>query len=191
MDTDADGGIISIQIQSMRELRAAHELAGKTLRDRGRNRQAVFHFGMAWKCCHWLEKVDGGEGVNKCCTRNGDGNGSSSSSSDEAENEWRSVGDYAQICELSGFPEIGMLALLFYSAGGSLDLDSIAPVAELLDDTNGTTNDESGHNEGDGGTHQGCGCGMTGCGTSPCFVAFPSSSPIMNNILHALCSFAS
>lgn len=105
----SDGDRTSIH----RDLRAAHELAGKTLRDGGRNRQAVFHFGMAWRICHWLEKNHCSHDDDVSCTK------------DEAENEWRAVGDYAQICELAGFPDVGALSLLYYRAGGNLDTESI------------------------------------------------------------------
>jgi hypothetical protein len=65
-------------------------------RDSGRNDLSLFHFGMAWRVlCHGL--LAGGKDK-------------------EGEWKWRSAGD-AQICKLSGFLELGMLALLFYCTG--------------------------------------------------------------------------
>ena len=75
---------------SAAELRSAHELAGKALRDKGANAKATFHFGLAWKFAA------------------------------QGEDEWAAVGDYAQMCELAGYPEVGALALLFCHAGGCL-----------------------------------------------------------------------
>ena len=72
------------------ELRGAHELSAKALRDGGANAEATFHFGMAWKFAT------------------------------QGEDEWAAAGDYAQMCELAGYPEIGALALLFKHAGGCL-----------------------------------------------------------------------
>ncbi|KAL3756208.1 hypothetical protein ACHAWU_007159 [Discostella pseudostelligera] len=148
---------------SLRELRAAHELAGKTLRDCGQNRQAVFHFGMAWRASHWLEnqrRRNYGTTFANTKTINDDNN------TDE-DSEWKSVGDYAQMCEFSGFPEIGVLALLFYRAGGCIEFDSI----------------KIGIDESDKIQLHGCGCNMSDCGRSPCFVAFPYQSTDMDDIL--------
>jgi hypothetical protein len=129
---------------NLNKIKDAHELTGRTLRDCGRVRQSVFHFGMAWKLCHCLEKN---------------------------ENEWKAVGDYAQICEIAGFPEIGILALLYYKCRGRLD-GSFDPVI---------TKTEGNQQEKD----KGCGCGMKMCGTSPCFLAFPSESTLIDDIINA------
>eukprot|EP00578_Thalassiosira_sp_NH16_P004368 CAMPEP_0181134214 /NCGR_PEP_ID=MMETSP1071-20121207/31973_1 /TAXON_ID=35127 /ORGANISM="Thalassiosira sp., Strain NH16" /LENGTH=674 /DNA_ID=CAMNT_0023220727 /DNA_START=71 /DNA_END=2092 /DNA_ORIENTATION=- len=161
-DSDARPRSDDDDISLHRDLRAAHELAGKTLRDGGQNRQAVFHFGMAWRICHWLEKRNN----NSFCR---DTSSCTPGAKDEAENEWRSVGDYAQICELAGFPEIGALSLLFYRAGGNLDVESIA----LSSSTNGVS-------------QQDYGCDLAECGTSPCFIAFPTKSNVVDDILQAL-----
>jgi hypothetical protein len=156
-------------------LRAAHELAGKTLRDCGKNHQAVFHFGMAWRINHWSEKLR--RRNNSCATTR-------TFNDDDAheENEWKSVGDYAQMCEFSGFPEIGVLSLLFYREGGCIDFDSITPICLPSIDA---TNDEPNANQ-----CHGCGCNMVDCGKSPCFVAFPYKSTVMDNILLSLDEFS-
>jgi len=140
-------------VDSILQLINAHELAGRTLRDCGQIRQSVFHFGMAWKICHWLGKQH--QNNDKC-------------NKSENENEWRAVGDYAQIAEIAGFPEIGILALLYYRCRGSLD-PCIAADEECKQSSKGC----------------GCGCGMALCGASPCFIAFPSESKLIEKILDA------
>jgi hypothetical protein len=133
-------------VDSFLQLIDAHELAGRTLRDCGQIRQSVFHFGMAWKFCHWQCHIDN---IN------------------ETSNEWKAVGDYAQICEIGGFPEIGILALLYYRCRGSLDpCNAIVEESYQAEST-------------------GCGCGMAMCGKSPCFIAFPSESALLDEILDA------
>ena len=94
-DGESKDGDASIA-RSLRELRDAHELMGRALRDSGRNAHAVYHFGMAWRVSRHVLLLAG----------------------EDDEWKWRSVGDYAQMCELAGFPELGMLALLFHRAGG-------------------------------------------------------------------------
>lgn len=127
-------------VDNILQLINAHELAGRTLRDCGKIRQSVFHFGMAWKLAY----------------------------NNENGNEWRAVGDYAQICEMAGYPEVGILALLYYRCRGSL-----TPHA-------GKTHHDESH------LNTGCGCGMDLCGaSSPCFVAFPSESTLVDKILDA------
>jgi hypothetical protein len=82
-------------------------------------------------------------------------------------------GDYAQLCEFAGYPEIGALALLIYScnpkttekvsiriqqsANDSTDMDVAFPVAWL----DSAPTPSMGH----------CGCGMQECGASRCPVA--------------------
>ena len=152
--------IYSSSSQSLIELRDAHELCGKTLRDSGQNRQAVYHFGMAWQICHSLCAL-----CDMNCNTNE--NNVDCNIIDEHD-EWKTVGDYAQMCELAGFPEVGVLALLYYRAGGSLDHQ--APSIDSK--TQASTTD--------------CGCGMTDCGSSPCYIAFPYQSQVTNDILDAL-----
>ena len=150
--------------QPLRELRAAHELAGKTLRDGGQNKQATFHFGLAWIICQWLEKHQ----TNNNSLKNSSG---PEAVVGEAEHEWRAVGDYAQICELAGFPEVGVLALLFYRAGGTLDLGTIIQHSSSPLASEQTTDQQP---------------YWQACGSSPCFIAFPVQSTIINDVLGAL-----
>jgi len=162
-------------VNSLRELRAAHEHAGMTLRDRGSNRSAVFHFGMAWQSCHWIEKIKRVLGVN---CHDSVTHGDQKKSHQEC--EWRSVGDYAQMAEFAGFPEVGVLALLLYRAGGSLKLPvmTTAPSAEK-------GNNNCGGEENQTKTTYGCGCGIIGCGVSSCYLPFSSTSRHISRILEA------
>ena len=138
--------------EDLKDLMAAHRLAGKTLRDGGMNRQAVFHFGIAWKICRLLDgiyQID--EHKNSFCQ------------------EWEIVGDYAQMTEFAGFPEVGVIALLLYRAG---DFDTLPSTCEI-----NITGRES--------NAQDCGCGMAQCGHSPCYIAFPTSLCLLDDILNA------
>lgn len=112
------------------ELRSAHELAGKALRDKGANAEATRHFGLAWKFAR------------------------------EGEDEWAAVGDYAQMCELAGYPEIGALALLFCHSGGRL-----AGLADAESDLQADP-------------------------TIACYIAFPPMNTVINKILDSFESFS-
>ena len=101
-EPDVDGADDIIDNTVLTQIKDAHELAGRTLRDCGQIRQSVFHFGMAWKLCHHRINDDDG-------------------SNDVENDEWKAVSDYAQICEFAGFPEIGILALFYYRCRGRLD----------------------------------------------------------------------
>ncbi|KAL3782985.1 hypothetical protein HJC23_003141 [Cyclotella cryptica] len=181
------------QRSTLEELMDAHQLAGRTLRDRGSNRQAVFHFGVAWKICHrlnshFLPSPDD-------CDSNYDRSGMlSEEQRDDACDtgpariicpEWKAVGDYAQMAEFAGFPEVGVIALLYYRAGGSIQCcasdisDSFCwPIQQHRIDN------EIAHDQVEC-TDSGCGCGLAGCGRSPCYLAFSSSSALVDHILQA------
>jgi len=140
--------------KDLKELMAAHRLAGRTLRDGGLNRQAVFHFGIAWTICRMLDGINQiDEHKNSFCQ------------------EWEVVGDYAQMTEFAGFPEVGVIALLLYRAGG---FDTLYSTREI----------NIGDGDGDDNA-QGCGCGMSKCGRSPCYIAFPTSLDLVDHILNA------
>jgi hypothetical protein len=134
-----------------------HELAGRTLRDAGCCAHATFHYGMAWILSYSLKNE-----LDDCC------HGEEEDRLDVGDEVARAVGDYAQMVELAGYPEIAILSLLFYHCGGTLDLEY-----------------ENGH-----GLHRSqmnknvqekiislfplgmnCGCGFDECGASECFVA--------------------
>jgi len=166
-DDESKYGDASIA-RSLRELRDAHELMGRALRDSGRNAHAVYHFGMAWRVSRHGLLLAGEEDE-------GEGEG------EDEESKWRSVGDYAQMCELAGFPELGMLALLFHRAGG-------CPHDHCDDDYRCCDDDDA--DDADATMRRrhasGCGCGVAGCGESPCYVAFPARSPVVEDALEAL-----
>jgi hypothetical protein len=173
LDDGGDNGDGSIA-QSLRRLREAHELTGRALRDSGLNGQASFHFGMAWTISsHRL--LAGGE--ERCETNENEGG--------DEEWKWRSIGDYAQMCELSGFPELGILAILFHRAGGCPnDHDDDDYHRNCQDDdygTEGVVDDANRRRRA-----MGCGCGIVGCGESPCHVAFPTKSAVVDDVLMAL-----
>ena len=158
--------------QSLIELRDAHELCGKTLRDSGQNRQALYHFGIAWRLCHSLNCLPDKQTpkpTSPSMNCNTNENYVDCNITIDEHEVWRAVGDYAQMCELSGFPEVGVLALLYYRAGGSL-ADQAPP---SIDSTTHSLSTD-------------CGCGMTDCGSSPCYIAFPYESSVMNDVLDAL-----
>ncbi|KAL7512143.1 hypothetical protein ACHAXN_009313 [Cyclotella atomus] len=151
---------------AMQKLIEAHRLAGRTLRDGGSNSQSVFHFGMAWKLCYHLNRITSAL-INEMPNE-----GHEHSNLDVADNhkcqEWEAVGDYAQMAEFAGFPEVGVIALLFYRAGSfACHLDNF--MSQTIDTD---TNDDCG-----------CGCGLAECGRSPCYIAFPASSRHVDGIL--------
>ncbi len=163
-------------LNALREFRAAHELAGMTLRDGGSNRNAVFHFGMAWQSCHWIEKIKTVLGFKLHDSMN-----QRDQKNSHQESEWRSAGDYAQMAEFAGFPEVGVLALLLYRAGGTLKFPVITTASSGVNKRNNI----SGGEENQTKTAYGCGCGIIGCGVSPCYLAFSSTSLHISRILLA------
>ena len=104
-------------------------LLGRTLRDVGWIRHAVFHYSQ------------------------GD------------------VGDYAQMTELAGFPEIGVLALLHYRNRGSLHpMPQERQPHPVMDDPSWLQQRApQGH----------CGCGLDGCGQSLCAVPMIGLKPVL------------
>ena len=154
------------QIFALRKLLSAHRLAGKSLRDRGSNRQAVFHFGLAWKICHLLNRLLSSHGRE----------------SDIGDilpcQQWEAVGDYAQMAEFTGFPEVGVMALLFYRGG------SFGSCPDGIHWHEVGTRSALVRNSRD------CGCGDAECGLSPCFVAFPPNSSLIRSILDGFCEIS-
>ena len=118
-----------------------HELAGRTLRDCGRNREALFHYGQAWIYTHHHSNcVDD--------TKNSGEEKSNEAEDDHVGNifqlsaEEKAVGDYAQMAEFNGVPELGILVLLYYVNGGSLVQDE-ANADSLINDSSGRPTDRS------------------------------------------------
>ena len=145
----------------LQQLRSAHELCGRSLRDRGLCRQASYHYGLAWSC--------------------------DPTSSTGA-------GDYAQMADLAGYPEVGILSLLYFRVGGGEQLDRTMPIRVELEaalrrrrrhgpTARGSTTASSTSNV----DH--CGCHHPQCGSSPCHVVLPtgsSNSPLLAELLSDL-----
>ena len=131
-----------------------HELAARSLRDSGRNLQSLFHYGQAWVYTHLY-----------CKQKQHD---NSNDNDDELKNHYQSqntsplwmidieqkaVGDYAQMAEFCGVPELGILCLLYYFNSGTIseeyESDNKIEDSIIMDDE--TTS--SYH----------CGCGMCHC----------------------------
>ncbi len=96
------------------------------------------------------------------------------------------MGDYAQMCKLSSFLELGMLALLFYYAGGCpCDCCNNNYYYHFIKNDNNNNcaplrrkhASECGH---------GCGCGVEGYGKSPCYVAFLAMLCIVGSVFKTL-----
>jgi hypothetical protein len=111
-----------------------HVLLGRTLRDAGWIRHAVFHYS------HGVQQ----------------GN----------------VGDYAQMAELAGFPEIGVLALLHYRNRGIVKTfdDCKLDLSAAADDPLWLQQEApEGH----------CGCGLDECGQSLCEIPMIGLEPVL------------
>ena len=114
-----------------------HGLLGRTLRDVGWIRHAVFHYS---------------KGPN-------------------------TVGDYAQMAELAGFPEIGILALLRFRNRGEF-LVSSEPEVDFHAST--STLDPSWLQQE--APHGHCGCGLEKCGQSLCEVSTIHMDPVLREL---------
>ena len=138
-----------------------HELAGRTLRDAGLSPQATFHYGMAW-----IISMNHHQGIDHVKEIDYESGGASG----------KAVGDYAQMVDLAGFSEVGVLSLLYYSLGGTFTTFT------LEDQRNGQEGaahyglkDDHAHEnifrvENQHRYTTNCGCGMKQCGASPCFI---------------------
>ena len=146
--------------QSMNTKYKGHELAGRDLRDAGLSPQAIYHFAMAWIISCSLDEEDECECILK----------------DKA------VGDYAQMAELAGFPEVAVISLLFHMNGGVFKME-----VEQKEEYHQMGN--KGNIFAEDGTDRfnlNCGCGLSECGASDCFI--PSqihSSSLYQDILDA------
>eukprot|EP00978_Attheya_sp_CCMP212_P020259 scaffold57759_cov50-Attheya_sp.AAC.2 len=88
---------------------------------------------------------------------------------------WARAGDYAQMADLAGFPELGALALLYYRTGGAL----LLPLDVIISTSN------SNH-----ATKQDCGCGFALCSRAvPCFFPIAPDALHLNTILCSLVEF--
>jgi len=147
-----------------------HELAGKTLRDAGLSPQATFHYGMAW--------------LMTCCD---DGNDTYLGGEDHGDVGGRdkAVGDYAQMVELAGFPEVAVLSLLYSRLGGRSFIKAWDVAHDQKDDNRNHVENIFCETEKDRAKRN-CGCGIAACGISPCFVPSQmTSSTLFQEILDA------
>lgn len=124
-----------------------HELLGRTLRDIGWNRHAVFHYALAW------------------CEAESSSPSPSSSSPLVSE---KACGDYAQMAEFAGFPEIGVLAILAWRSNIKL----VQPPTSTKDNTGDykLPHNESWLQQQAPPVGQDCGCGNHNCGKSACYL---------------------
>lgn len=134
-----------------------HAEIGAILRDMGKCREACFHFAYAWMV---MEE-----------------NFSLLETPEEMD---AFVGDYAQMTEFAGFPEIGIVSLLLYRMVGTVGdqpkrirITNSSAVTEANTDSLSDTNND-------------CGCGIGSCGSSPCFVPFSTSISVYEQLCLAL-----
>ena len=104
------------------------------------------------------------------------------------------AGDYAQMTDLAGYSEVGILSLLYFRAGGQLD--QTVPLRLALEaaqrsrtSVEGQTALDGTSSNGDGssndnGTH--CGCHHPKCGASLCHVAIPTNSTLLAELISDL-----
>eukprot|EP00592_Proboscia_alata_P012215 CAMPEP_0194387042 /NCGR_PEP_ID=MMETSP0174-20130528/89743_1 /TAXON_ID=216777 /ORGANISM="Proboscia alata, Strain PI-D3" /LENGTH=721 /DNA_ID=CAMNT_0039176779 /DNA_START=72 /DNA_END=2237 /DNA_ORIENTATION=- len=135
-----------------------HELLGRTLRDVGWCRHAAFHYAMAW-----------------ILDDSNDKNMKNNSLS-------RRAGDYAQMAEFAGFPELGVLALLHYRAGGHCRQHEEFS-SSFLSTTGNISGDHGSFNINlppAAGQH--CGCGHPLCGKHVCTIPMTDTDYIVDAI---------
>ena len=165
---------------------------------------ASYHFGLAWQCAaaastNSASNVLTAEDVVNT-PRSSSKDGTATTTTTEKMNDdtttttmtWKAVGDYAQMCELSGFPEVGIIALLYYRAGGNPN----TVTTFTTDDQNNDDDDKSidiKHNNNNNNNSKMKSQTTFGCSgynldedVPPCYVAFPIDSPIIDELLNAL-----
>jgi hypothetical protein len=87
------------------------------------------------------------------------------------------IGDYAQMVELAGFPEIGILALLHYRMRGEV-LGGGGGANEEEERTQCATIDDPLWLQQDSPVND-CGCGLKECGQSLCSVPMTGLEPVL------------
>jgi hypothetical protein len=129
-----------------------HELVGRTLRDVGWNRHAVYHYAQAW--CE-----------NPSCLK--------------------AAGDYCQMAELAGFPEVGFLGLVVYRIHGQLLAAAPADHVHMTAASSSADVIRAGRDwlqrsEPDLGQH--CGCGCSSCGDSLCYIPMTNLENVFQSL---------
>lgn len=134
-----------------------HAEIGAILRDMGKCREACFHFAYAWMIME--------ENFSLLETP-------------EAMDTF--VGDYAQMTEFAGFPEIGIVSLLLYRMVRTdrdkpkrIRITNFSVVMEAKSNSFSDNNND-------------CGCGIGSCGSFPCFVPFSTSTSVYEQLCRAL-----
>jgi len=89
------------------------------------------------------------------------------------------TGNYAQLAEFCGFPEIGVLSLFYYRNGGMLDTPFFYNQSKLKSKKNSASsvsvldvllNESEDNYQEQNQLNFHCGCGIETCGRSPCFI---------------------
>ena len=141
------------------QLRSGHELAGRALRDSGQCRHATYHYALAWTC---------------------------------DPTNYAGAGDYAQMTDLAGYSEVGILSLLYFRAGGQLD--QTVPLRLALEAAQRSRTSVEGQTASDGSNGDGstsdtndpCGCHHPKCGASLRYVAIPTDSTLLAELISDL-----
>ena len=91
--------------------------------------------------------------------------------------DWTSAGDYAQMCDLAGFSELGVFVLLHHLHGGrASDADAFDADMQSAEDDVERSRD--------------CGCGYKLCGKRSCHFAVASDDPMLRDIVQELAKLA-
>ena len=149
-----------------------HELAGRTLRDMGKCRQSVYHFGMASVSYASIQRRV--SSISSCDEE-------MCEADDLQDKLVKSMGDYAQMTEFAGFPEVGIITLLYFQAGGLPSLDHLQ-----LEDQQLTHKKNNTPKQGCKESYN-CGCGAMYCGLVQCFIPYPLN--VIDPILQELDNF--
>ena len=102
------------------------------------------------------------------------------------------AGDYAQMADLAGYSEVGILSLLYFRAGGQLD--QTVPLRLALEAAQRSRTSVEGETSSDGSDGDGssndddahCGCHHPKCGASLCHVAIPTNSTLLAELISNL-----
>jgi hypothetical protein len=201
-------GITTRRSAQLQELQEAHELAGRAYRDSGRNGLASYHFGMAWQLCcaaatnSTSNALAAEDVVNTRSSSSSNKDGTVTTTTTEKMNDdttttdtttttttmtsWKAVGDYAQMCELSGFPEVGIVALLYYRAGGNPNTVTTVTTNDQNNDDDEDVDIKHNNLKMQQQATSGCNRYRLDEEVPPCYIAFPIDSPIIDELLNAL-----
>ena len=147
-----------------------HVTRGQELRDQGKNAHALYHYGQAViAVLEWIDK----DRHNHPRTNNNNNNNNDHKGQGTV--AWV-FGDYAQMAELAGFVEIGLIAMLMYYyiyhkerllVQSYCQHSSSSSLTDLFAETQSSSSSATTHRPCD---H--CGCYDPRCGQSPCFIPF-------------------